>query len=73
MGEAIESHLAVVDDAVAPWRSEQNYFNFAERHVDSESFYPATTHDRLREIRERFDPTDLFQANQRIQPAGVDW
>jgi FAD/FMN-containing dehydrogenase len=73
MGEAIESHLAVVADAVEPWRSEQNYFNFAERHVESESFYTAATHDRLREIRERFDPSDLFQANQRIQPAGSDW
>ena len=71
--EAIERHLDAVEDAVEPWRSEQNYFNFSERHVDSESFYTGSTHDRLREIRERFDPTGLFQANQRIQPAGSDW
>ena len=43
-------------EAIAPWRAEQNYFNFAERAVDSETFYPGTNHDRLREIRERFDP-----------------
>ncbi|HEY3612681.1 MAG TPA: FAD-binding oxidoreductase [Gaiellales bacterium] len=73
LGKAIEAHLDAVADAVAPWRSAQNYFNFAERHVESESFYTASTHDRLREIRERFDPSDLFQANQRIQPAGSDW
>ncbi len=36
-------------------------------------FYAGTTHDRLREIRERFDPTELFRANNRIQPAGSDW
>jgi len=60
-------------EGVAPWRSAQNYLNFAERPVESESFYLASTHDRLREIRERFDPTDLFQANHRIQPAGSDW
>ena len=48
-------------------------FNFAERAVDSETFYPGTTHDRLREIRERFDPSELFRANQRIQPAGTFW
>jgi FAD/FMN-containing dehydrogenase len=72
-GQAIEAHLEVVADAITPWRSDQTYFNFAERHVESERFYTGTTHDRLREIRERFDPTDLFQANQRIQPAGSDW
>ena len=43
------------------------------RDVDSESFYAGSTHDRLREIRERFDPTELFRANHRIQPAGADW
>ncbi len=51
----------------------QNYFNMAERGVDSESFYAGSNHDRLREIRERFDPSELFRANQRIQPAGADW
>ena len=49
------------------------YFNFAERSIDSDAFYAGTTHDRLREIRERFDPTELFRANHRIQPAGADW
>jgi UDP-N-acetylenolpyruvoylglucosamine reductase len=73
MGTAIEAHLDVVAAAVQPWRAVQNYFNFAERHVDSATFYTGSTHDRLREIRQRFDPTDLFQANQRIQPAGSDW
>ena len=35
--------------------------------------YAGATHDRLREIRERFDPSELFRANHRIQPAGADW
>jgi FAD/FMN-containing dehydrogenase len=73
MAEALEAHLDVVGDAVEPWRARQNYFNMAERGVDSESFYPGGNHDRLREIRERFDPSELFRANQRIQPAGADW
>ena len=73
MAEALESHLDVVDEALAPWMSDQRYFNFAERSTDSETFYAGTTHDRLREIRERFDPTELFRANNRIQPAGADW
>ena len=73
LAQAQEEHLDVIDEAIAPWRAEQNYFNFAERPVDSETFYPGTNHDRLREIRERFDPSELFRANQRIQPAGADW
>jgi FAD/FMN-containing dehydrogenase len=71
--EAHEEHLDVVAEAMAPWKAEQHYFNFAERSIDSEAFYAGTTHDRLREIRERFDPSELFRANQRIQPAGADW
>ncbi|HET6173108.1 MAG TPA: FAD-binding oxidoreductase [Gaiellales bacterium] len=73
MVDAVENHLDVVEQAVAPWRARQNYFNFAERAVDSESLYAGSNHDRLREIRERFDPSELFRANQRIQPAGSNW
>jgi FAD/FMN-containing dehydrogenase len=73
MTEALEAHLDVVDEAVAPWTTEQRYFNLTERPIDSENFYAGSTHDRLREIRERFDPSELFRANVRIQPAGSDW
>ena len=73
MAQAIESHLDVVDDAMAPWKSRHTYFNLAERPVDSASLYAGSTHDRLREIRERFDPAELFRSNHRIQPAGADW
>ena len=71
--QALETHLDVVDDAMAPWKSRQTYFNFAERRVESDRLYAGATHDRLREIRERFDPSELFRANHRIQPAGADW
>jgi FAD/FMN-containing dehydrogenase len=73
LAEAQEQHLDVVAEAMAPWKAEQHYFNFAERAIDSEAFYAGATHARLREIRERFDPLELFHANQRIEPAGSDW
>jgi hypothetical protein len=73
LAQAQEQHLDRMAETVAPWRAEQNYLNFAERAVDSETFYPGTNHDRLREIRERFDPYEQFRANHRIQPAGFDW
>jgi hypothetical protein len=59
--------------ACEQWKSEKACFNFAEQPADRASFYPEATHDRLREIRERFDSSELFRANQRIQPAGSDW
>jgi hypothetical protein len=58
---------------MAPWRARQTYFNLAERPVDGESLYAGSTHDRLRELRERFDPAELFRSNHRIRPAGADW
>ena len=58
---------------MAPWKAEQHYFNFAERVIESEAFYAGATHERLREIRERFDPYEVFLANQRIEPASADW
>jgi FAD/FMN-containing dehydrogenase len=73
MGQAQAAHLDVVDEAMAPWRADQTYLNFAERPVDSERFYPGTNHDRLREIRERFDPSELFRANHRIEASGIYW
>jgi hypothetical protein len=58
---------------LAPWRSERAYLNFKERPAAGDAFFAEPTHDRLREIRERFDPSELFRANQRIQPAGANW
>jgi FAD/FMN-containing dehydrogenase len=31
--------------------------------------YPGDTWDRLREIKRRYDPTNLFRMNQNIPPA----
>jgi FAD/FMN-containing dehydrogenase len=33
--------------------------------------YPATTLDRLTEIKRRYDPENLFRLNQNIPPAGL--
>lgn len=33
--------------------------------------YPGTTWDRLREVKHRYDPTNLFRLNQNIPPAGA--
>jgi len=73
MGMAMELHLDVVADAMRPWKSRQTYFNLAERPVESSTLYNGSTHDRLCEIRARFDPSELFRSNHRIRPADADW
>jgi FAD/FMN-containing dehydrogenase len=73
LGQAIEQHLEVVEDVLAPWRSARAYLNFKERPAEGDAFFAKPTHDRLREIRERFDPSELFRANQRIRPADANW
>ena len=70
----MESHLDVVEDAMRaveeptrPTSTSPSARSTASR------IYAGTTYDRLREIRERFDPTELFRSNHRIQPAGSAW
>jgi FAD/FMN-containing dehydrogenase len=48
------------------------YANFlgAEGEERVREAYPGTTWDRLREIKKRYDPGNLFRLNQNIPPAG---
>jgi FAD/FMN-containing dehydrogenase len=32
--------------------------------------YPAETYRRLAEIKQRYDPTNLFRSNQNVAPSG---
>jgi FAD/FMN-containing dehydrogenase len=50
------------------------YVNFLEDEGEERvrAAYPGATWDRLREIKRRYDPTNLFRLNQNIPPADED-
>jgi FAD/FMN-containing dehydrogenase len=51
--------------------SEAAYVNFLgdEGEEGVRAAYPGATWDRLREIKRRYDPENLFRLNQNIPPA----
>jgi len=61
--EAINRHLDIVCEAVAPWATGSYYLNFAERRAALDTLFPPATHDRLSEIKRRWDPDGVFRAN----------
>jgi FAD/FMN-containing dehydrogenase len=50
------------------------YVNFLANEGESRirSAYPGSTWGRLREIKTRYDPTNLFRLNQNIPPQSQD-
>jgi hypothetical protein len=50
------------------------YVNFLEDEGPERvrAAYPGATWDRLREIKRRYDPTNLFRLNQNVPPADED-
>jgi hypothetical protein len=70
LGVAIESRIAALRAALAPWASDTTYLNFVEHPTDSRSFYPPDTYARLRAAKRTFDPHELFLSNHPIPAAG---
>lgn len=64
---AIEDHLVSLMSAVAPWTSERQYLNFAERATTPERLFGATEAARLARIAATVDPAQLTIANHRVQ------
>jgi len=58
--------------AMDPWSTGGAYVNFiSEPGQDKvQASYPPDTYARLVAVKDRYDPTNLFQLNQNIRPAG---
>jgi hypothetical protein len=62
----LERHAAIVRSALATWKAELNYPNFAERCFDvAELFSPATC-ERLGRVKAQYDPGDLIRSTHPV-------
>ena len=68
MGAAVNAHLPVVKDALAPWDAGRQYLNFAERATDVSLLFPDDVYGRLREVKSQYDPGNMFRANHAVPP-----
>lgn len=65
---AARTYLEAVERAVLPSRIGA-YPNFVEVPADASAFFDPGTWARLRQVKARHDPTDLFRGNHHIPPA----
>ena len=58
--------------AMSPWSTGGGYVNFTSEPGEDKvrASYPPDTYARLVAVKDRYDPTNLFQLNQNIRPAG---
>ena len=65
----IEADLAAVRDTLRPWDAQRQYLNFAENFSDTRRMFDETVYARLRAIKARVDPAEVFVANHAIPAA----
>ena len=73
--EGFEEHAGwarATHQAMDPWSTGGGYVNFtSEPGQDKvQASYPPDTYGRLVAVKDRYDPTNLFQLNQNIRPTG---
>jgi FAD/FMN-containing dehydrogenase len=69
MRPSVREQLDVIAAAFAPYDTGRQYLNFTEDHTDPARFYKAEAYQRLREVKARVDPGEVFRANHPIPPA----
>jgi FAD/FMN-containing dehydrogenase len=63
LGTAINHQIDTIRDAFSPWSSGTRFPNFAGRPTTADLLFDAPTLDRLRDVKRRYDPDGLLQAN----------
>jgi hypothetical protein len=64
----VDTHLALVTDALEPWDAGNRFLNFVDRPGDPARLFEPHVYRRLREIKAAYDPSDLMRANHAIAP-----
>jgi hypothetical protein len=60
------TQLARISEALEPYRAEHRFYNVVETEVDPSAFFDRQSLDRLRRVKEKYDPGNLFRANHEI-------
>jgi FAD binding domain/Berberine and berberine like len=68
MAAAVEASIPPLDEALAPYRADRSYTNFAEERSRAEELF-GDAYARLREVKAKYDPSDLIRANHPVAPA----
>lgn len=69
--EAIGAHLDQLVEAMAPWSAPGGFYNFADRPCGVDAILPPETCARLTEVKRRWDPDGLFEANHSATPTAA--
>ncbi len=64
-GARVEDRLTRLETSLAPWYAGR-YFNFAETAGGAGAIFPSATYRRLQDVRRRYDPGAVFQANHEV-------
>jgi len=68
MKQAVVQRIEQVQSALAPWHA-GHLLNFTDRPGRAARMFGKGAYDRLREVKARYDPDDVIQANHEISPA----
>src|SRR5215210_865650 len=75
MAQAVQAHLAYVAEQLRPYETGATYANFLELHGAStervRAAYSPEDWERLVELKDRYDPGNLFRFNRNIPPSSA--
>ena len=75
VAQAVQAHLAYVAEAISPYKTGATYVNFLEQDGASpervRAAYSPEDWERLVELKDRYDPNNLFRFNRNIPPSSA--
>ena len=68
MGRAVEERLDGLEAGLAGWDAGR-FLTFTERPTDPARMFSEDSYRRLREVKAKYDPENMIQANHEVSPA----